>query len=409
MIVLLAAGCGQAGTSADSSASTPVANPELGTLNPATGSRVRLGLFNGEGNPLIDQPEVGDAAVAAAKYANDYLGGLGGHKIEIDRCAASSDPAVAQACANQFVRDDVSAVVAGQPLSTDAIVPTILGAGIPWVGSTPVAESETSSPDTFFFGAGFIGTLGGWAQYSKDVGYKSVVILGPDSPVFTAAMDALARPLFERAGISMRVVLVPFGATDTTAQVKSALSDNPDAVAVLTDTSTCASLMSTLHTARAAEPKLITNACVDQRLIDKVGEAAIDNAIVFNIGDPTGTHPEAQLYRAVMAQYAPSVDPGGITLTGYVAMLGLIRAVNATGLPDGGGAVAPGDIKAALRGARDIPRPVGDSGTFSCDKSALSTPALKTTICTDELMYTTYTGGLPGRYGKIEVGGIVNS
>jgi branched-chain amino acid transport system substrate-binding protein len=409
---LLAAGCGQAPASDGGPAGAPagaaVDNPALGGLKPATGSTVRIGLFNGEGTALANTPQVGDAAVAAAQYANDHLGGLGGHRIEIDRCADKSDPTVARACADRFVRDGVAVVVAGQPATADAIVPTVLGAGIPWVGSTPISTSETSSPDTFFFGAGFVGTLGGWAQYAKDVGYRNITLFGVDSPVFTAAIDALARPLFQRAGISITLVPVPIAATDTTAAVKQALADRPDAVAVLTDTAACRSLLSALHAAAADEPKLLTSACIDQASIDQVGEAAVDNAVVFNAGDPTGDHPEAQLYRAVMQQYAPTVDPGGVTLTGYLAMLGLVRAVNASGLPDGD-AVVPGDVLTALRDARDVPRPVGDSGTFSCDRSAMSTPALKATICTDELMYTTYTGGLPGRYGRIAVGSIVNS
>jgi branched-chain amino acid transport system substrate-binding protein len=409
---LLAAGCGQApssdGGAGGAPASAAVDNPALGRVEAATGSTVKIGLFNGEGTALANSPQVGDSAVAAAQYANDHLGGLGGHRIEIERCADKSDPAVARACAEQFVRDGVAAVVVGQPATADAIVPTIVGAGIPWVGSTPIAASETSSPDTFFFGAGFVGTLGGWAQYAKDVGYRNIALFGVDSPVFTAAIDALGRPLFQRAGISIKLIPLPIAATDATEAVEEALQDKPDAVAVLTDTQACRSLLSALHAASVDEPKLLTSACIDQASIDKVGEAAVDNAVVFNVGDPTGDHPEAQLYRAVMQQYAPSVEPGGTTLTGYLAMLGLVRAVNATGLPDSD-AVAPGDVLKALRDARDIPRPVGDSGTFSCDRSAMSTPALKATICTDELMYTTYTGGLPGRYGKIEVGSIVNS
>jgi branched-chain amino acid transport system substrate-binding protein len=404
--VLLAAGCGQA--PAPSGAAGAVAdNPALGATDAATGSPVKIGLFNGEGGPS-DQPEVGDSAIAAAQYANDHLGGLGGHRIEVERCADKSDPTVAKACADQFVRDGVAAVVVGQPATADAIVPTIVGAGIPWVGTTPIAASENSSPNTFFFGAGFIGTLGGWAQYAKDVGYKSIAMFGVDTPVFAQAIDALARPLFQRAGIELRLIPLPIAATDTTAAVKEALADNPDAVAVLTDTTACRSLLSALHTARAQEPKLLTSACIDQASIDKVGEQAVDNAVVFNVGDPTGDHPEAQLYRAVMAQYAPKLDPGGITLTGYLAMLGFVRAVNAGSLPDGD-QIAPADVLKALRDAHDVPRPVGDSGTLSCDKSALATPALKATVCTDELMYTTYTGGLPGRYGKISVGPIVNS
>jgi len=53
----------------------------------------------------VSIPEIGDAAEATAKYANDYLGGVGGHPIQIVRCADKADGASATACANQFVQD----------------------------------------------------------------------------------------------------------------------------------------------------------------------------------------------------------------------------------------------------------------------------------------------------------------
>lgn len=407
--VMLLAGCGQPADAPAGAGTTPgAANPLLGTPNPAQGSPVTIGLFNAEGSQLVDQPAVGDAAEAAVAYANEYLGGLGGHRIEVQRCADLYTVESSQACADQFVRAGVAAVVVGQPTNADAIVPTVLAASIPWVGSTPISASETQSRETFFLGAGFVGTLAGWAQYAKDVGYASVTMYGIDSPTFTAAIDALGRPLFDKVGIALNLVLLPVGGGgDTAAIVEDSLSDNPDAVAVLTDTGACNSVLTALHTARARQPRLITSACVEQEAIDTVGEAVIDNAVVFNVGNPSGTNPESELYRQIMDQYAAGVDQSGITLTGYLAMLGFIRAVNAGGLP-ADGEITPQAVTDALRQARDVPRPVGDSGTFSCDRSALTTPALQATICTSELLYTTYTGGVPGRYGKIDVADLVN-
>jgi branched-chain amino acid transport system substrate-binding protein len=135
-------------------------------------------------------------------------------------------------------------------------------------------------------------------------------------------------------------------------------------------------------------------------VIEAVGEPVIDNAVVFNVGDPSGNTQESQLYRAVMEQYAPDVDPTGSTPTGYLSMLGFVRAVNAGGLT---GDVTPDAVHAAVKAARDVPRPIGDSGTFSCDRSAIPTTLVKATICSSELLYTTYSGGLPGRYGKIDI------
>lgn len=45
----------------------------------------QLGLINNEGSSPVAQPSVGDAAVAAADYANAELGGIGGHPIKVIR------------------------------------------------------------------------------------------------------------------------------------------------------------------------------------------------------------------------------------------------------------------------------------------------------------------------------------
>ena len=53
----------------------------------ATGTPVKVGLINNEGSSASASPNVGDAAVAAAQYANDELGGIAGHPIQVIRCA----------------------------------------------------------------------------------------------------------------------------------------------------------------------------------------------------------------------------------------------------------------------------------------------------------------------------------
>lgn len=398
----IATACGQPATPTGAAKSAPTAeDPLLGPADPATGSPVRVGLFNVEDNALSDLSSTGDAAEAAATYANEHLGGLAGHPIEVVRCADKVDVPAAKACADEFVRDGVIAVVAGQPTTSDAVLPTTVGAGIPWVGSSPVSQSEIGSDDAFFFGPGAVGNLGAYAQYSSDLGYRSVVIYGVDTPELNALIQTVGRAIFARAGIDMRLVSVPAGPGDATALVQQGLAGKPDAVLVLSESSVCRSVLSALHELGSTQPKLVGTACADRGVVNTVGEAALDNAVVFGVGDPSGLHPEARDYRAVMQQYAPTDEPTGMTTFGYVSMLGLVRAVNAAGLP--GGPVTGAQVTAALRAARDVPRPLGNSSTFSCDKSQLSPRLIKATICTSEVLYAPYNGGIPGRYSKIDV------
>ena len=405
LIGVVVAGCANPGDPA-APAVAPASDPLLGPADPAAGSPVRIGLFNLEDADEIDLSPVGDSAEAAAAYANAHLGGLDGHVIEVVRCADKRDPAVAAACGERFIREGVTAVVTGQPTSADAILPAVVDAGIPWVGSSPLALSEVASTDAFFFGVGLIGFFAAWAQYADDLEYRNVVIYGVDDPEVAALVEVVGRPVFDRVGVGLRFVSVPAGVADITAQIGEGLADEPDAVLLVAERTMCQSALSALHTLGATQPKLVTPACVDRMVIDAVGESVIDKTIVFGVGDPSGDHQEAQLYRAVMRQYAPAAEPFGMTPIGYVSMLGFVRAVNAAGLP-AGEQVTGEQVGAALRAAREVPLPLGNSGTFSCDRSQLATPLVGATICTSEMLYTTYTGGVPGHYEKIDIAPIL--
>jgi len=376
----------------------------LGPDNKAAGAPIKVGLFNVEGGSTVSQPQIGDAAEAAAKYANDHLGGLNGHAIEIVRCGDKADGASAAACANKFVQEKVVAVVAGQPATADQIVPVLLGAGIPWIGSSPSASSEITGTGTFFFGSGFIGLLGAWAQYSKDQNYQTVTIYGPDNPQLVAAVRAVGAPLFAKVGTDMQLVTVPQGTADSTSQVQAGLTRNPDAVGVVADNTVCQSILSALQTSGSTVPKMVNSSCVDKSVIDAVGETGIDGAVLFDIGDTVSDTPEAKLYRAVMGQYAPSAETSGITPVGYLSMLGFVRAVNAGAAA--GDITTPAGVRSAVAAARDVPRPIGDGNTFSCDRSALPQTLVKATICSSQMMVTKFTGTERGPYSPVDISSV---
>src|SRR5215218_9900739 len=116
VVAVLAAACSDDGGSGSSGGTGGSADTSvLGEENAATGTPIKIGLYNVEGGSAVSLPQVGDAAEAAVEYANAYLGGIGGHEIEVVRCGDKADGASAAACGNQFVQEGVVAVVAGQP------------------------------------------------------------------------------------------------------------------------------------------------------------------------------------------------------------------------------------------------------------------------------------------------------
>ena len=148
----------------------------------ATGTPVKIGLINNEGSSPVAEPSTGDAAVAAADYANAELGGIGGHPIQVIRCAENEDVASSTACANEMVQDNVAAVDIGTTGLGNTIVPIITKAGIPYVSATGSSSDELTTPGTFMWTGGFPADLGGMAKLAGQHGYKKVTAFVIDAP-----------------------------------------------------------------------------------------------------------------------------------------------------------------------------------------------------------------------------------
>jgi branched-chain amino acid transport system substrate-binding protein len=395
-VVTLAAACSSSNSSASGSkaagASPPANAAALGTPQKAAGTPVKVGVFNVEGGTTVSLPNVGDAEVAAANYANDYLNGLGGHPIQIVRCADKADGASATACANQFVQQNVVAVVAGQPADADDLVPTIVGAKIPYFGASPAAATETIPPaggNLYFVSPGFLGTLSGWATYAKAQGYKTFGVFLVDNKQAVAAVNALGGNLFKKAGVTLQVNIIPQATADASSQVQAGLGKKPDVIAMVGDGPTCQAVLSALQTAASTVPKIGIIPCLAKSVVDAIGSAGLTGMKIFDGGDSVSSNHEAQLYDAVMKKYAPKTDATGESPLGYQSMLGFVRAVNAGGLT---GDATAATVNAAIKAAKNVPLPIGDGQTFSCDTSAMGTAVIKSTICSSKLFETTVTG-----------------
>ncbi|HVW43561.1 MAG TPA: ABC transporter substrate-binding protein [Amycolatopsis sp.] len=405
-VAVVATGCASSSDSSGSGGSGSVDTSVLGPDNKATGTPVKVGLFNVEGGTTVSQPAIGDAAEAAAKYANDHLGGLGGHPIEVVRCGDKADGASATACANQFVQEKVVAVVAGQPARADLAAPIVMNAGIPWIGSSPSAAPELSGTNAFFFGGGFVGSLAGYAQYSKDNNFKKVTLFGPDNPQLVGAVGAVGKPLFAKVGVDFALSTVPQGTADATSQIQAGLTRKPDATIVVADETVCQSILTALQTSGSTVPKMVNSSCVSKPVLDALGDSGIDGAVLFDLGDPIGDNPEAKLYQAVMKTYAPSSNATGITPVGYLSMLGFIRGAGGGAKAASADLTSPAGVLSSMKAAKNIPMPIGQGTTFSCDKSALGSSLIKSTICTSNVFVTTYKGTTPGPYKVLDIAGM---
>ena len=361
-----ATSAGSGSASATSSASTSAALAPFLLGKKATGTPVKIGLINNEGSSPVAEPTTGDAAVAAADYANDELGGIAGHPIQVDRCGENEDTASATACANKMVQDNVAAVVIGTTGFGNTMVPIINKAGIPYVSATGSSSAELTTPGTFMWTGGFPADLGGMATYAAQQGIKKVTAYVIDTPSALAGAQAVGAPLFKAAGVGLTIEPVPAGVADATPQVTAGLAGQPGAAAIVADAGTCTSILKALTTVSPGLPTMGNTSCLNTSTLTALG-SAMNGVKIFGRSATESSDAEAQLFRYVMAKYYPNDSPSGDAVTGYQGMLGLVRALSTlTGDP------TPATITTAIKAAVNVPLPAGAGLTFTCNGKAMA-------------------------------------
>ena len=368
---------------ADTASKVPTALTSFFPGTKATGSVVKIGLINPEGGATVDEPANREAAEAAQKYANEQLGGIGGHKIEYVLCKSKEDPASSRDCANQMVEAKVAAVLVTATGQGDAMVPIVTGAGIPYVSAQGTSGSEFASPHAYMWNGGFPGVMLAIAKFSKGAGYKKVNALALDVPAVIGGIKQLAEPIFTAMGMKITITPLPLGAADVTPQVTTAEKGKPDAQLIAGSGPTCIAVLKALQTSGSKTQVLAGQPCADDKVTEAVG-STLNGAKIFTPYDVTSDHPEAQLYRYVMSRYSPSTNATGLAGIGYMGALTLFRALK--DVTD----ITPAGLDAALKATKAVPIAAGHGETATCDGKQFTRLSA---ICSDGTMLSTVKDG----------------
>jgi branched-chain amino acid transport system substrate-binding protein len=352
----------------------------------ATGAEITIGLYNPEGGQVVNQPENREAAQAAVDYANDNLGGIGGHKVKLFVCKGTEDPANALDCANQFVQNKVAAVVSATTAYGAVMAPVVTGAKIPWVTISGSAGAELAAPYAYTWAGGFPGTLIAMSKYAKSKNYSKVSILVVASA--EAATKQLGGAIFGAAGVQTNIVAIPKGKADLSAESQAALGSDPGAVAVIADATGCTAAIGALGAAATDAEQLLIQPCLDPSTVQAVGQY-MEGQKVFTPSDVFTDEPESQLFRYIVNKYSPDTATEGYAVVGYVGVLGLIRATQSIAA---GSEVTSETINTAIKTAKDVALPAGDGLTFTCDGTALAAFKL-TSVCGAGSLIGTYEDG----------------
>jgi branched-chain amino acid transport system substrate-binding protein len=366
----------------------------------ATGSPVTIGFISDAGGSgaigtgaLVEQ-----GAKAATQYWNADLGGLEGHKVNIYICENQSTPAGGQSCANDMVQHGVVAVVEPFTGQGQTEVPTIVGAGIPYIVVTGASTAELTTPGAYALEGGFPAYLGAMALSAKQHGYKKVAFLVENVPAAIQGAQALGGIVYKAAGVDMQIVPVNPGTADVTPQLQTAATGGASAVGVIGDVTLCSSFLKGYETLGLKLPRYVLSTCQDPS-IEK--SATLDKTLAGSyITTTTKTSKADQKeYASIVKAFLPKVSPNANVSSnqsdGVTPVLALANIMKGSTQP----ATAAG-IKAQIAAAKNVVIPLSGGLTFTCNGTAI--PLLKS-VCSSTAAIGTIQAGKSGNVTSVKV------
>jgi branched-chain amino acid transport system substrate-binding protein len=339
------------------------------------------------------------AAQATAKYVNDYLGGIDGRPIDLKVCEPTTDPAKATDCGNQMVSAKVSVVLGAVPNGVDQLVKVLTAANIPLVFRQLAAASLLAMPNGFSM-ANPLAPFGGPAAYARSQHYKRVAFVVLDVPAAVQPAQSIGKLVFGNAGVAVDVVPIAQGTPDMTPQIQAAAAKNPDMFHILGDPNFCTGALKAIKTLGLKQEVTIIPSCVSGTNYQSIQ------------GGFAGTHeftgavlegPENDTFKAILAKYGVQGEATARTAGGYQAVLGFVRAMQASKATD---LTSPG-VVAALRAMPATPYPLGGGATFQCNGAQV---ALSRTICsTFGVIATADEKGDLSQYKPVDSAGIYDA
>lgn len=350
-------GGGESSTVADESA--------LGAPNKATGTPVTFGFISEGAGQTINTVDEIKGAQAAVAYANDYLGGIGGHPIEMKVCETLGVPATATDCANQMVAAKAAAVLGGSIGVLDSVISVTAPAGIPLIMQTAPTQAGLTTPGVFsLFNS--LSLFGGPAEWAKEEGLKRVDQVVIAVPAAQGAAK-IGETLFKNAGLDVTTTAVPPGTADMTPQIATAAEENPDLYHIAGSIDFCTSALKAIKTVSPQAKVVIIERCIGAGGSTSI-PGGYDGVKVSASADLNPELESVKLFTAVLAKFGDGAEVSSMSNAGYSPTLGVINALNAASISD----VTAAGVMAAIKSAPPTELPNSDGIQFQCNGKQIS-------------------------------------
>jgi branched-chain amino acid transport system substrate-binding protein len=254
-----------------------------------TGETITVGYVNNEG-PVFSLPEFRIGGEIAIEAINAE-GGVNGAVIEAESCIADASPESSIGCANQFIEAGVDLVYAGIDVASDAMLPLLSEAGIPYVSSNSWGPAQRNDPNSFILhtAAGAFGVTP--LKILQEQGHQKIGVVIEDTP---AGQDYIANTVeaigVEKLGLDIETAIVDPANPDWTTAVTTLQAAGVEAMYGQLTEPGCIGLVTATSTIGFEGP-VFAGSC--SLYISVLGEASI------------GTYTQGDLYFPDTREFAP--------------------------------------------------------------------------------------------------------
>jgi branched-chain amino acid transport system substrate-binding protein len=330
---------------------------DLGAKNEATGDAVVIGV-------TAEDPD--DARLTGyrmtTEYINTYLGGLNGHKIELDECVVGNSTSGATKCGVQFGQDKVAAVLAPNIGESLSLYKPLEGSGIPFITQLTADADILGSPEAFVL-FNPLGLGSATIAVAKDEGIDSAAFIMPDLPSTTGPVKALAEPQYEAAGLKLEIVPIPIQVADPTAAIQQAMSGGAGQLVFFGDTEFVTTGIKTAKQLGFDGPMITQVSGFPEDQIASI-PGGLEGVIVLGSTTLDESDDDRILYNTVVDTFAGDAPVDDIfTTAAFQVELALANGLGLT--PDSD--VDAASVMDALQNMdRPVPLPLGGGMTFQC-------------------------------------------
>jgi branched-chain amino acid transport system substrate-binding protein len=281
---------------------------KAGKANPKL-KPVLVGWANNQGGQVLVGPSATQGAETAARWINQYAGGIDGHPVKLVECFIANTEAEGTRCGDQFAATKgLEAIAFGGIAVGASSLEAVVSPKIPIFIGVSVNPGDNTNPNTYEFGGGATQISWSYGTFAKTVLHATTAAsVFPNSPGFLQPAAA-QQQAYQAEGITPVSVGVDPNSTDYVGPLQAANVTTAGAISPNGDTTACIQIAKALAQLNVPPNHVVSSPlCLGPDVKKALGDwpkwyysSAQDNL--------DGSLPETKAYFKILAGYGESAS-----------------------------------------------------------------------------------------------------